>query len=152
MTNAEAAEAIRTHHAAMAAELRNRVDTLTVARRRGDAEAARQSVLTYLQSEVMPHALAEERALYPAGEAGAGSLLVRAMRDEHVDLMARIETMAATSEIEEVVVQASAILALFESHLHKENNLLIPLLLTDEDVSLPALLAGMHELLGEAAA
>jgi hypothetical protein len=43
---------------------------------------------------------------------------------------------------------SAAILAHFDSHLHKENDLLIPALQSDPSVSLADLLGGMHELLG----
>ncbi|MGH2466478.1 MAG: DUF2249 domain-containing protein, partial [Candidatus Limnocylindrales bacterium] len=42
----------------------------------------------------------------------------------------------------------AAIQALFEAHLWKENELLIPVLVADPTVSLTELLAGMHELVG----
>lgn len=47
-----------------------------------------------------------------------------------------------------VATNASAVLALFESHLSKENDLLLPALLMDPNVDLGELLAGMHELVG----
>ena len=47
-----------------------------------------------------------------------------------------------------VATTAAAIGALFESHLGKENDLLLPALLADPDVSVGTLLAGMHELIG----
>jgi hypothetical protein len=40
------------------------------------------------------------------------------------------------------------VLALFEAHLWKENELLVPALVADPSVDLGRLLSGMHELVG----
>jgi iron-sulfur cluster repair protein YtfE (RIC family) len=109
---------------------------------------ARRAVLEYLEGELLPHARAEEEALYPAGDVGLASLLVRSMRDEHVNLIAHVEAFGSEDGAITAASRAAAILALFESHLHKENDLLIPALVADESVSLGALLDGMHRLLG----
>lgn len=149
MTDAQAAEAIRAHHDEMATELRRRVAAVGRAVRDGlSPTASREPVLEYLDSEVLPHAAAEERSLYPAGDAGLLALLVRSMRDEHDNLVGHVDRLRRASEAIEIVGISSAILALFESHLHKENELLIPALVSDPDVSLVTLLGGMHELLG----
>jgi iron-sulfur cluster repair protein YtfE (RIC family) len=107
-----------------------------------------KAVLDYLQNELLPHAAAEEKALYPAGDAGLTTLLVRSMRDEHENLIAHVEAFRDASDAIQAVALSSAILALFDSHLHKENDLLIPALQADPTVSLTELLGGMHELLG----
>jgi hypothetical protein len=96
----------------------------------------------------LPHAPAEEAALYPAGDSGRTALLVRAMKDEHRNLIAHVAALRVAADGVEAVGISSAILALFESHLSKENDLLIPVLVTDPNVALGALLGGMHELLG----
>ena len=149
MTDAQAAEAIRAHHDEMASELRRRVAAVGSAVRDGHSLAdSRERVLEYLDNELLPHAAAEEKALYPAGDAGLLALLVRSMRDEHVNLVNHVDRLRGASEAVEVIGISSAILALFESHLHKENEVLIPALVADPDVSLGTLLGGMHELLG----
>lgn len=148
-TDAQAAAAIRAHHRELHDGLRSRVlvveDTVRDARPHGDAQ---DSVLAYLDGELLPHAAAEEVALYPAGDIGAGELLVRAMRDEHRNLIAHVERLRTASDGITAVTTANAILALFESHLSKENDLLIPALLANPDISLATLLGGMHELVG----
>lgn len=148
LTDAQAAEAMRAHHDEMATELRQRIAALRVAAGSDEPHAdAQRAVLDYLDGELVPHALAEERALYPAGDTGVVALLVRAMRNEHVDLIAHVETFRDASTALEAVATSSAILALFESHLAKENDLLVPALVADPNVSLGELLGGMHELL-----
>jgi iron-sulfur cluster repair protein YtfE (RIC family) len=149
MTDEQAAGAIRDHHAELAAELRERVAGVgdTVRARQSHA-AAQRALLDYLEEELVPHARAEEEALYPAGDTGATAMLVRSMRDEHVDLVKHVDALRRAPDAVAAVALSSAILALFESHLHKENDLLIPALVEAPGVSLARLLAGMHELLG----
>ncbi len=149
MTDAQAAEAIRAHHAELATNLRRHVAALAEAvEARQPHAGARGAVLDYLENELLPHAAAEEKALYPAGDAGLTALLVRAMRDEHANLIEHVAALRDTGDAIKSVGLASAILALFESHLHKENDLLIPALVDNPAVRLAELLDGMHELLG----
>ena len=150
MTDAQAAEAIRAHHAGMATRLRRRVAALGAAVQTRQSHFEQQrAVLEYLQNELLPHAMAEEQALYPAGDTGLTALLVHAMRDEHRNLIAHVEAFGNATDAIQAMGLGSAILALFESHLAKENDLLIPTLVTDPNVSLVELLGGMHELLGQ---
>jgi iron-sulfur cluster repair protein YtfE (RIC family) len=149
MTDAQAADAIRAHHAQMQAELQARVDALLDAVRGGvPYAAAQQHVRDYLEGELLPHATAEEGALYPAADTGMAALLVRSMRDEHHNLVAQVAALGRASDGVSAATIAAAIRALFESHLHKENDLLVPALLGDANVSISELLAGMHELIG----
>jgi hypothetical protein len=102
----------------------------------------------YLVRELLPPAAAELRRLSGGGAAGTSALLVEAMRTEHRDIVGRVDGLRRTTAPLEAATVASAILALFESHLSKENDRLIPALLARPDVSLGDLLAGMHELVG----
>jgi hypothetical protein len=70
------------------------------------------------------------------------------MRDEHVNLVAHVTQLRGASDPVSAASLAAATLALFESHLHKENDLLVPALVDDPNVSIAELLAGMHELIG----
>jgi len=145
----EAAAAIRAHHEELAQGLLDRVAGLRAAAR--DArpfQAQRDGVVAYLETEIVPHAAAEERTLYRAADSGPAAQLVDAMRAEHRDLLGRVEGLGDASDAIDAVSGASAIEALFLSHLGKENDRLIPALLAMPDVSLGELLAGMHELVG----
>jgi len=149
LTDAESAGAIRAHHKELQGALRReRVAAL------GDAVRARQpmnrpsAVLAFLDTELLPHAAAEERSIYPAGDRGVTAMLVHAMLDEHRNLIARVAGLRKSTDAIEAVGIASAILALFESHLSKENDLLLPALMADPSVLLGELLGGMHEILG----
>lgn len=145
----EAAAAIRAHHVELNADLRARVATLGDAvRSRTDHARAQDAVVAYLDGELLPHAAAEEVALYPAGDTGTTAMLVRAMRDEHRNLVGRVGELRGTADPLDAALGSAAILALFESHLSKENDLLIPALVANPDVALGDLLHGMHELVG----
>lgn len=145
----EAAEAIRAHHVELHDGLRIRVLDLQGAVRAGRVhDTSLKTVSSYLEDELLPHAIAEERALYPVGDTGLTALLVRAMREEHKELIARVDSLRTAADGIEAAVTAGAILALFESHLWKENELLVPAFVADPNVSLSDLLIGMHELVG----
>jgi hypothetical protein len=148
-TPLEAAAAIRAHHEELADGLAGQVERLVADARAGrPTEAARNRVVAYLDTEIVPHAAAEERTLYPAADAGPVALLVDAMRAEHRDLMGRVTQLRSAPDPIAAVAGASAIAALFASHLAMYNDRLIPALLAMPDVSLGDLLAGMHELVG----
>ncbi len=145
----EAAAAIKTHHAELHEGLRERVaDLLDAARHDCPCEGRGEAVVAFLDREILPHAAAEERTLYRAADRGTSALLVEAMRAEHRDLTGRVGELRSAPDSISAVSEASAILALFESHLAKENDRLIPALLSLPDVSLGELLEGMHELVG----
>lgn len=149
LTDAESAGAIREHHAELRDALRERVAALRHAVQAGRPhEPAQRAVLTFLDTELLPHAAAEERSIYPAGDRGLPAMLVQAMLTEHKNLIAHVAGLRDSAEAIEAVGSASAIQALFESHLSKENDLLLPALIADPSVSLGALLGGMHEILG----
>jgi iron-sulfur cluster repair protein YtfE (RIC family) len=149
LTDAEAAVAIREHHVELQDALRERVVALRHAVQAGQAHGpAQRAVLAFLDTELLPHAAAEERSIYPAGDRGLTAMLVQAMLEEHRNLIAHVAGLRDSAEAMEAVGSASAIQALFESHLSKENDLLLPALVADPSVSLGALLGGMHEILG----
>ena len=149
IADTESADAIREHHEELRNALRERVVALQDAVRDGHShERLQRAVLAFLDTELLPHAAAEERSIYPAGDHGVTAMLVHAMLDEHRNLIAHVAGLRESTDAIEAVGSATAIQALFESHLSKENNLLVPALLADPSVSLGELLSGMHEILG----
>ena len=149
MADQQAAEAIAAHHVELSGEIRRRIETLESAVRAGEwYEDPQIADLDYLDRELLPHAAAEERALYPAGDRGATAFLVRAMLDEHRRIVATVDRLRAATDGVTAATAASAVLALFESHLAKENDYLVPALVADPDVELGVLLEGMHALVG----
>ncbi|QMW67684.1 DUF2249 domain-containing protein [Mumia sp. ZJ1417] len=153
--DAHAAEAIKQHHAALAGALSLRTEALLTAATRCDASAAeeaRRDLVDWGRHELMPHALAEEQAMYPAAHATVeGHLLVEAMLGEHQVLSGLLREVADSDDLLRAAATATALRAVFDSHLTKENDLVVPLLAATPEVSLHDLLGGMHQLLGDAA-
>jgi hemerythrin-like domain-containing protein len=157
--DARAADAMEQHHAELSGTLVTLVEGLVAAASRGDvdlAEGARQRLATWCQRELVPHALAEEQTLYPAAWATLdGRLLVEAMVAEHQVITSLVRSLSddpAADGSAGAAVRAAAngvaLRAVFESHLGKENDLIIPLLLRTPGASMADLLGGMHAILG----
>ncbi len=150
--DAHAAEAVEQHHAALAGALSLRTDALLTAATQRDAAAAEQTrrdLVDWCERELVPHAQAEEQAMYPAAQATAeGRLLVEAMLGEHVVIIGLLRAVADAADLVRAAASAAALRAVFESHLTKENDLVVPLLARTPGVSVAALVDGMHQLLG----
>ena len=150
--DARAAEAVEQHHAQMVGALTLAVERLTTAARDGRREAAeerRLDLVRWCREELLPHALAEETTMYAAAARLSGArLLVEAMLAEHRAIMALVDDLAATTEPVAASGLGRAVRAVFEVHLAKENDRILPLLVAAPEVSVAELLGGMHELLG----
>ncbi|MBE3076675.1 MAG: DUF2249 domain-containing protein [Actinobacteria bacterium] len=150
--DAEAVEAVKNHHAQLAGALAVRVEALVDAADRGDlpgAGAASDALVRWCDDELIPHALAEEQSMYPkAHEDLRARLLVDAMLAEHRDLVALVEAIGQATGPVRAAAKAQALRSLFDSHLVKENEQILPLLAESSEVSLADILGGMHELLG----
>ena len=150
--DAQAVEAVKNHHAQLAGALAVRVEALVQAAARGDlpgAGAASDALVRWCDAELIPHALAEEQAMYPrAQQDPRAQLLVDAMLAEHRDLVALVETIRQATSPVRAAANAQALRSLFESHIVKENEQILPLLTESSEVSLAVILDGMHELLG----
>lgn len=147
--DAEAAEKVEQHHAEMAGHLDLLTADLVRAARTDRAESARQALLTWLRDELVPHATAEEKTLYPAAARIAETrLLVEAMLAEHTLIHRLVADLEAASDPIEAAAVARALETVFDSHLEKENDQLIPTLVASTTCSVAELLEGMHELLG----
>ena len=150
--DAQAVEAVKNHHAQLAGALAVQVEALIDATERQDpasAAAAADALVRWCDAELIPHALAEEQAMYPkAHEDPRARLLVDAMLAEHKELVALVETVRRAPGPVRAAVNAQALRSLFDSHLVKENEQILPLLAESSEVSLAAILGGMHELLG----
>jgi uncharacterized protein (DUF2249 family)/iron-sulfur cluster repair protein YtfE (RIC family) len=150
--DAEAVEAVKSHHAQLSGALAVQVEALLDAASRGDlrgAGAASDALVNWCQAELIPHAVAEEETVYPkAREDPRARLLVDAMLAEHRDLIALVEAIGKATAPVRAAANAQALQSLFESHLVKENEQILPLLAGSSDVSLAEILGGMHALLG----
>jgi uncharacterized protein (DUF2249 family) len=142
-------EAIRDHHARLARTMADHA--LTVRRsidRLASSAEPQAAMVAFSVGEVLPHAVAEEKTLYAAGaELSRTRLLVGAMTREHTILRDLVGDLEGARTPGEAAGAATALNALFQAHLEKENDVLLPALV-DAGVDLAALLEGMHEILG----
>jgi len=146
ITETEAYEAMLEHHRRLGEELAVRADAVSGAVAAGRPYGAEVAALiAYLAEEVLPHAVAEERAVYPAAVAHADMAgMIGEMIAEHVTLSALGARLAAQTDGAAAAGQAQQIAGLFTAHAAKENDVLLPALLGAESVDLAALLGQMH--------
>lgn len=154
--DAAAAAAVEQHHAEMASALHLKVQTvLTTAAQGVDHQvAAAAGRLALWCSEVLvPHASAEEATLYAAARPRPeAKLLVEGMLREHSVILDLVRELGSSTTSLDVATAARALQVIFDSHLEKENTLLLPLLVGASDVSLTELLGGLDQLVGASSA
>lgn len=151
--NAEAVRQIIHHHAVLRRGLEQCVGWLSEAAGSGapfDRQLA--DLRGYLDTEILPHAAAEEGTLYQAAVSQArGSELVRTLTAEHRDLAGLVARLQAPVDGAEAASAAESIATLFAAHAAKENDLLLPALVSS-GADLAALLAAMQAALADSAA
>lgn len=147
-----AAEAVVRHHAQLAEALQSRTRDLIDAVDDGDLAQMlqrREALVSWLHAELLPHAQAEEAKLYPAAAARPeGKLLIDGMLNEHKVIMRLVTELTDATSPVGAAATAWALAVVFDLHLAKENDLVVPLLVSAEDVSVAELLEGMHDLIG----
>ncbi len=148
--DAQLAEAVVSHHAAMTREVGDLVGQVVAAVDAGeDPRAARDELAGYFTAEVLPHAQAEESTLYQAAaQIDRARMLIETMTIEHGLITDAIAALERAESAGSVAAAAGALDALFTGHVGRENDFVIPLLATDPDVSLNELVEGLHELIG----
>ena len=150
--DAHAAAAVEQHHTELAGAMALRVEAVVAAASAGDAQRtsdAQNDLATWCAEELVPHAGAEEHTLYPAAQTRPeGRLLVEGMIAEHEVIVGLVSQVASATDMVRAAAAATALKVMFDSHLEKENDLVIPLLVAAEDVAVVDLLRGMHEILG----
>jgi Hemerythrin HHE cation binding domain len=154
--DAAAVRAVESHHAQLAGALSAHVEALLEAvgsigaGGAAGVEQARERLVGFCAGQLLPHAAAEEGSLYPAASGDQrAQLLVEAMVAEHRVLQALVEQIRTLAGPVRVAAAGNALRVLFEVHLAKENELILPLVAAAPQLSLSTLLAGMHELLGQ---
>jgi iron-sulfur cluster repair protein YtfE (RIC family) len=102
-------------------------------------------VVEFLRGHLVPHATAEEHVLYPAvEEAMAAPGATATMRADHVEIVARIDRLAATARAvqgrwpdphlaRDLAHQLVGLAAILQLHFAKEEDVLLPVL--DETLS-----------------
>jgi len=145
--------AVETHHTGMLRRLEALVAALTRAvgaRDTAGEHEAHEVLVEWCETELVPHALAEEGPLYGgAGAVPEGRLLVAAMLAEHQVIVALVERLRGSRGVD-AAVAAGAIGHIFALHLDKENRLLMPFIIATPGISLADSVAGLQELVGEA--
>lgn len=141
----EEARQILHHHAVLRRGLEERAGALCAAVEDGAPhEKPLAALQEFLAGEVLPHAEAEERTLYRAAASQArGGQLVATLTAEHRRLVELAERLQAGADTATAATSAEWIATLFASHVAKENDLLLPVLI-NSGADLAALLADMH--------
>ncbi|MCD7442374.1 DUF2249 domain-containing protein [Streptomyces lincolnensis] len=145
--DATALESAEAHHARLAGELAGRVRILLTAMDRNPtaAEMIHAGLVAFCDRSLLPHAAAEEAALYPAAHRmPEARLLIESLIGEHRCLTALVDALRAAPSPAAAAADARALQVLFEEHLAKENGLVLPLLAMTPEVCLAELLADMH--------
>ncbi|MFD5650549.1 DUF2249 domain-containing protein [Streptomyces sp. NPDC127039] len=151
--DATALQGAETHHAHLAGELAGRVTMLLTAvdRDPSAAEKIHTGLVTFCDRSLLPHAAAEEAALYPAAHVmPEARLLIESLIGEHRCLTTLVDALRTATGPAGAAADARALQVLFEEHVAKENGLVLPLLAMTPEVSLAELLADMHHRLTSA--
>jgi len=151
---ASAVEAIRKHHRKILETLQDYRQTL----RQRPEPTSLQALLNFLKTELLPHAVGEERALYPAvegllkawGQATATMIVDHEFIRRYIQAIEGLAeklrttpTVALWSEVEAQLLQLDAILRL---HLEKEERVYLPLVTQHLSASVQqSILERMHE-------
>lgn len=151
ITVTEAYEEMRAHHRALGEQLAERAEVVSNAVAAGRPYAAAiGGFIAYLAGEVLPHAEAEEKTIYPLAASHAELVrMVGEMSAEHATLSAAGGRLAVLTDGGAAAGQARQIADMFAAHAAKENDVLLPALLGDATVDLVALLAQIHHRTGQ---
>lgn len=146
MTKTEAYESMLRHHALLGEEVASRAAAVKRAVDDGiPYHPAVAELVAYSGDEVLPHALAEERTIYVVAAARSeladtvGEMIV-----EHRRLACALEDLAAVGSGDLAAAKAADIAALFATHVARENEVLLPPLVDDDEVDLVQLLVQMQ--------
>ena len=133
-------------HAALIGGLAVRTDALlATARADGAWQADRDAMVAWYRAEIAPHIRAEEQVLYPAARASQPlEPLIRARLHEQALLDDAVTKLQSADDLPGALVHAGAVRTLFETHVAKENDLLLPALAATPGISLAQVLADTH--------
>ena len=147
--DSEALEIIEREHAHLVGGLAARTGALLATVRAGASwQVDRDALVAWCRAELVPHTEAEEAVLYPAAR-GSRQLepLVRAMSHEQALLGSLIARLASAPDAPMALMHAGAAQTLFETHVAKENDLLLPALAAASTTSLAQLHIDMEAML-----
>ena len=135
------ADQLKSHHAVMVADLDRLSAALAAAAAAGnDAAPPKRALAEWVKDVLVPHAEEEERTTYEAAlQLPEGKLLIESMLSEHVLIRQTAQHVFAAENPLEAGAYGRALFAIFESHQRKENDLILPLLVASDSVSLTGL-------------
>ena len=111
-------------------------------------EESRTELVPHCEEELLPHAAAAEESIDRVGvELAASELMVTAMIAEHASLRTVVDEIAGVRSTARLAAAAGGLRSLFEAHLAKENDRLLPALVA-AGVDLSAVISDLHHLLG----
>lgn len=140
--DAALARQLAAHHGVMVSELHRLSTALVDAVDAGSATAAQVALRDWVHAVLIPHAEEEERTIYSAAaDLTEATLLIRAMTAEHTLIRATATAMCEATDPAIAGAYGRALFAVFENHQWKENELILPLLVAADTVSLVDLLA-----------
>lgn len=150
--DSHAAAAVEQHHAQLSGTLTQLVEAVRRAAEKGDelgTSLAKAALVDWCETELLPHARAEETTLYAAAyDRAEGRLLVDGMVREHTVIVELVREIASATTVVTAASAARALEVVLTNHVEKENTLVLPLLVSSPDVSVAKLLEGMHDLVG----
>lgn len=147
--DSRALETLVQQHAELVGGLSVRTAALLAAVRRGEGWAgARAALVAWDRTELLPHGEAEEAVLYPvARQVSALEPLARALSHEHALLGDLVDRLTSADDGPTALLHAGAAQTLLETHLAKENDLLLPAMVAAHDTSIAQVLAEMDTVL-----
>lgn len=134
----EIAAALISHHGQLVTELDQLTSALVT---NPDDPAAKQAVVDWIHTSLLPHADEEERTSYAAaGELPEGKALIDAMIREHVTIKALARAFHDSKGALSAGL-ARALFEVFDGHQAKENEIVFPMLIAAPSVSLEQVMA-----------
>jgi hypothetical protein len=117
------------HHASLRARLTELTEAFIGAVAAGSPAAApRGELVTFLRTQLLPHAEVEDQLLYTAVRTDRTALLTRAMQDEHRMIAALVDEVQRAATPMDAAVAAGALVVLCEVRIEQEDNHLLPTL------------------------
>jgi uncharacterized protein (DUF2249 family) len=154
-TSSEAAalDALTQHHAQLVGTIVAHATALLDASSAGSLEgasSARRDLVLYCRGEVLPHSIAEEDTIYAlARELPGLRPLVDAMITDHRTMAELIDDLAGATTPLGASAAAHALRVLFELHVEKDGDYILPAIAESETVSLAEGVAKLQQLSDE---
>jgi len=146
-TKEEARDAMVNHHRILTEEVASRAETILSEPEDKQSHTSKVSnFIEYMDREVLTHARAEEGSVYIAAREIGLANLVEEMEKEHTILTGKLSDLQNSASVTDINDQVSQISSLFAEHVGKENELILPRLLSSNTVDIRFVLGEMHQL------